>query len=284
MSDITDHDAYFEVTPRGLRRFGKTSKQPLQVIVNSIQQAGYLAWWTLTERTFGRVLGTAWLVLEPIFQAAVLFFILSHVFGLRGSDVSFLSIFASITLWRLTLNLISVAPTLLVSRASILQQTNFPIILIVLEMVGIELVLTALNMLVVFVIMLYGGVTPTAMWLLFPVILLIQIIFTLPVMIALMGIGTFVRDTPSIVNVVMQLVFYASPIVYSMERIGEPYRTVLYWINPLTHIIPAYRDVLFDNKLPPLMPLCVIAVVSIIVLALELRVFQTLRHRFYQFL
>jgi ABC-type polysaccharide/polyol phosphate export permease len=82
----------------------------------------------------------------------------------------------------------------------------------------------------------------------------------------------------------MTIVFYASPIVYSMERIPEPWRSILYAVNPLTHIIPAYRMIFIDGVVPPLMPLLIVAAVAALVVALEIRVLETARHRFYQFL
>lgn len=275
---------YLDITPEGLKRVGHRPFADLHKVRVYAAQAAHLTRWSLSERTFGRFLGAIWIALDPILQAIVLFVILSVVFNIKGSDVSFLAIFMSVTLWRPTLNLISIAPGILVGRASLLQQTNFPVILILFEVLGVELAITALNIGIVTVLLLLAGKLPTLLWLLFPFIFVVQLLFTIALMIALMGIGTFVRDTTAIVAVVMNIVFYASPIVYGMERIAEPYRSVLYVINPLTHILPAYRDIFINGTMPRLLPLVMIGIVSVIAILAQLHVLETVRHRFYQYL
>jgi ABC-type polysaccharide/polyol phosphate export permease len=180
-----------------------------------LKQAAYLAGWQLTERTFGRFLGAAWIVLDPVLQAVVLFLTLSLVFNIRGSDVSFLSIYFSITIWRPTLNLISMAPGLMTTRAALLQQTNFPVILILLETVLVELFMAGLSLVIVAVLLIAAGKF-NLLWLLLPLTVLVQLVFTLAVMIPLMRLGTRVRDTVPILSAFMNIVFYASPIVYGM--------------------------------------------------------------------
>jgi ABC-type polysaccharide/polyol phosphate export permease len=275
---------YIDITPDGLKRVGRSPFEELRKLKTYLLQAAHLTRWSLSERTFGRVLGAVWIVLDPILQAFVLFMILSVVFNIRGSDVSFLAIFMTVTLWRPTLNLISIGPALLVGRAALLQQTNFPIILILFETLGVELAILGLNVGIVGFLLVMAGKTPTLLWLLFPFVFIVQLLFTVALMMALMGIGTFVRDTAAIVAVFMNIVFYASPIVYGMERIAEPWRSILYVINPLTHIFPAYRAIFIDFTMPHLLPLVLIGVLSVIAILLQLRVLETLRHRFYQYL
>ena len=280
----TGRDGYIEITPRGISRSTHYRLYQIKNVRTYLSQAVYLAKWSLTERTFGRTLGTLWLVLEPIFQSIVLFLILSFVFNIRGTDVSFLSIYLSIALWRPTLNLVTGASTLLTSRSTILQQTNFPVVLILLEAACVELAIFSINLLIALALVVGSGRIPTLLWLLFPLVLIVQILFTMAVTIAVMGVGTLVRDTSSLVATGMTVVFYGSPILYGMDRIPEPWRSLLFFINPLTHIIPAYRAIFIDNSMFPLWPIITIGALSIVAIILELRILETARHRFYQFL
>lgn len=275
---------YIEITPRGLVRAKRNRFDFIRSLGTYLSQAVFLAKSTLAERTFGRSLGALWLILEPILQSVVLFLILSFVFSIRGTDVSFLSIYLSIALWRPTLNLISIAPTLLTSRATILQQTNFPVVLILLESVCVELAIFAINLIIVLALLLWSGWLPSLPWLLFPFVFVVQVLFTLAVVMAVMGIGTLVRDISAVVANATTVLFYASPILYGMEQIPEPWRSVLYVVNPLTHIIPAYRAIFIEGTVPALWPLLIVGAVSVAVVVLELRVLETARHRFYQFL
>ena len=158
-----DAIGWIEITPKGIERLGRNPFDQIGKIAVFAKQAAYLAGWTMTERTFGRFLGAAWIVLDPTLQAIVLFLTLSWIFNIRGDDVSFLSIYLSVTLWRPTLNLVTIAPTLLVSRATILQQTNFPVLLILLETVIYELYLVGLNFIIVAILLLFAGKLESAL-------------------------------------------------------------------------------------------------------------------------
>lgn len=273
-----------EITPNGVQYPRSDWARSWRKFKREMNQVVYLVRWRLMERTFGRILGPIWVILDPIIQSAVYFFILGAVFNIKGTDVSFLSIFLMITLWKLHANLIYGAPTLLTGQATILQQTNFPMSVILMEYFGNEICLFFMNFVIIVFVLALAGVYPNAAWLYLPFILVTQLAFTLLCTLIITGAGTFVRDLGTIVNVGTTMWFYGSPVVYSMERVGEPYRTVLELINPLCHILPAYRSVVFDGQVTEFFPLLGYLVASLIGLVIVLRVMDRVRNRVYQYL
>jgi lipopolysaccharide transport system permease protein len=85
--------------------------------------------------------------------------------------------------------------------------------------------------------------------LLLPVVLLIQMVLIAGLGLALAGANVFYRDVSSLLSLVIQLWFYASPIIYPVSLVPERLR-IFYFLNPMAGILEAYRDVLIYARLP----------------------------------
>jgi lipopolysaccharide transport system permease protein len=82
-----------------------------------------------------------------------------------------------------------------------------------------------------------------------PLILMIQLVFMLGLGLATAAANVFVRDVRSLIMLGLQLWFYASPIIYPVTAVPENLRPY-YYLNPMSGIIEAYRDVLLRSQLP----------------------------------
>jgi ABC-type polysaccharide/polyol phosphate export permease len=82
-----------------------------------------------------------------------------------------------------------------------------------------------------------------------PLIIAIQMALSLGLGLAGSALDVFYRDFRHIFALGLQLWFYASPIIYPVDRIPVQYRD-LYFLNPMAGIITAYRNVLLEQKLP----------------------------------
>ncbi|MCB0915752.1 MAG: ABC transporter permease [Actinobacteria bacterium] len=102
------------------------------------------------------------------------------------------------------------------------------------------------------VLIVVGNVGLT--WLLFPFLLLMFFIFTLSVSIILSVLNVYARDLQQITGVVIQLLFFLSPILYPLDQVPEewngiPIRAVMA-ANPVAEYIVAFRNLLYDLALP----------------------------------
>ena len=141
-----------------------------------------------------------------------------------------------------------------------------------------------LVLLVVLGILVISGDGPRLTWIALPLVLTVNLLFTAACAAMLACAGIFVRELGMITNFVVSLWMYASPVVYGMERISEPYRTIYKWTNPFAHIMPAYRDCLLAGEWPSAVPLLVITAISIALLAVGLAWVSRLGGRIYRYL
>ena len=275
---------WIEITPRGVRYPAAN----LDHVVDRARRYGaqivYLTRLAILDKTYGRTLGKLWIVLDPVLQSVVFFVILSIIFNVNGTDVSFLSIYLLVNVWRLNGTLFNLAPSLIAGYGSVLQQTNFPLEIVVLVQVLNQLFLFSINFGIVLILMFLGKIYPTPVWVCLPLVLLTHLAFSMTVVLVFSLFGVVVRDFTQMAPVLTQLWFYGSPVVYGMERIPEPARTLMEWINPFVTIIPAYRHVLIEGKVPAISSLLLILLGSLIALYVMSKYLDQARHRLYQYL
>ena len=78
----------------------------------------------------------------------------------------------------------------------------------------------------------------------FPVIVLVQLIFTIGLALFLSAMTVHFRDLKDLLGNVVQLWFFATPIIYPMH-LAPPNMAWLLNLNPMTHIMRSYQQVLF---------------------------------------
>ena len=76
------------------------------------------------------------------------------------------------------------------------------------------------------------------------------------------------------------MLFYATPVLYSYEMFEGTKLIWLFRLNPMAHLINAYRDIFYVHQIPQLMNLLVVFVCSIILLIICYLIFKKLEKRF----
>ena len=95
----------------------------------------------------------------------------------------------------------------------------------------------------------------------------------------LSSVTVYIRDLEYFINVLMMLWFYLNPIVYSAELIPAKLK-FLFNLNPMLHIINAYRDILYYQKMPNMGILGIIFACCLIILFIGFKIFKKLERRF----
>jgi lipopolysaccharide transport system permease protein len=126
---------------------------------------------------------------------------------------------------------------------------------------------------------LYYGVPlhATVVWV--PVLLLLQITFTLAVILVTSAVQVRFRDIGHAMPLLVQLWMFASPVAYPLESVPERLRT-LYLLNPMAGLIDSYRRVLLHGTLPDFGYLGVAASVSLVLVCLAYLLFKRAERTF----
>jgi len=164
-------------------------------------------------------------------------------------------------------------------NASLIRQPGFPAAILPVIAVGTNLVNFVLALPVLAIALLVTGHSVTAAIVVLPFVIVIQFLLTLSAVYLLAVLQVPFRDTQYLVGVLLLLGLYVSPVFYSVQSVPVDWQR---WfnLNPLAHILEAYRMVLIQGRYPDMWPLLWIAAISIMVLAATHRVFVRSSHWF----
>jgi len=121
------------------------------------------------------------------------------------------------------------------------------------------------------------GISYTLIYL--PFVVLIQFILSLGFVFILSAINVYIRDVEYIVNFVLTLAFYATPILYDASLIPAKLGWLLN-LNPMKHLIDAYRAIFYYQQSPNLQVLFFLFLISFGILILGYLIFKRLERGF----
>jgi lipopolysaccharide transport system permease protein len=213
------------------------------------------------------VLGWTWSLLNPL--ATMLIFTIVFKFFLKietkpgdpsGLDVFAIFLVVGLLPWNFLSNGLNGSMGVLVGNANLIKKVYFPREVLVGANVASWVVALLIEMAVLAIALMIAGnfVLP---WLV-PVlaVVVIQTVFVLGLGLGLSVLNVYFRDIQHLVGIVLQLWFYSTPIVYGPEFVPDnanvfgsriPLGT-LYDLNPMVQFVKAYRNCLYDLRLPSL--------------------------------
>lgn len=191
----------------------------------------------------GSVLGYMWSLLKPLalFTILYLVFVRFLKFG-TGFDHYPVYLLLGIVMWSYFIEVTTGGMQAIVSRGDLLRKINFPKYVIVLSGSFSALINLFFNLVVVAVFMLINGVDIRLSILFLPLILLQLFIFSLAVAFFLSAAFVKYRDLSHIWDVIMQGLFYATPILYLLSQVPEKYAKIQI-LNPIAQMIQDARYV-----------------------------------------
>jgi ABC-2 type transport system permease protein len=198
----------------------------------------------------GTALGYVWSIARPLMLFGVLLAVFTQVFRI-GSEVPHYPVLLllNIVLFSFFQEATGVAVTSIVAQEGVVRKTQFPRLVIPLAVVLTSLFNLALNLVVVLVFVLASGVTPMWTWLLTPLLLVALIVITTAVSMIVSSLYPRFRDLAIIWTVLSTLLFYASPVLYPLEKVPGTLRDIIV-LNPLAAMLELARKWIIDPDAP----------------------------------
>ncbi|HWN74028.1 MAG TPA: ABC transporter permease [Solirubrobacterales bacterium] len=193
---------------------------------------------------FGTILGYLWSLIRPLMLFGVLYFVFTE--GLKVGNSDEVEHYAVLLLMGIVLftffsESTNQAVNSVITHEGVVRKTQFPRLVIPLSTVLTCAFNLALNFLVVLAFVFAFGVDPTWTWLLLPVAFFFLIALTVAVSAALSVLYVRFRDAAIIWAVLVQVLFYATPILYPITFFENPTTEQLLMTNPLAVIFEQVR-------------------------------------------
>ena len=199
-------------------------------------------------RFFGSVLGYLWQLMRPLMLFGVLYVVFS-VFFEAGADVPYypVSLLLGIVLFGFFGEATGGSVRALVERENLVRKIDFPRMAVPLSRVLMALMNLSLNLVPVLIFCLAAGAMPRWSWLALPFIVAFLALLSLGLAMALSTLFVQYRDVEPIWDVVTQVLFYASPILYTLQIVQDKAGTTvmnLLAMNPFTAVMQEARHAL----------------------------------------
>lgn len=224
------------------------------------------------------VLGVLWSFLYPLLQIAVYAIVFPLI---MRSNMENYTVFVCCGLipWNFFSTAISRSSFTMIENGNILKKVYFPREILPISVVTSEAVNFVISTIIILAFVLGTGMGLTWYVIFYPVILLIQYILLIGISLFVSSITVYFRDLQHFNGIALQLLFYATPIVYATNIIPESYQWILR-LNPMTFIIDGYRSIFYYQQQPDFISLGITLLVSLILCVVGYLLFSKLQKRF----
>ena len=217
-------------------------------------------------------LGIAWTLINPLLQLAVFSFVFRSVIPINIPQFSSFA-FSGLLIWTWSQTALFQATGLITSNKALIRQPNFPtaILPIVTTMTGLIHFLLALPVLIIFLAV--DGVRPSSVLFVLPLLMVIQFVLTVGLAYPLAALNVTFRDTQHTLGVLLQMLFYLTPIFYDLNSVPKEFQP-FYQLNPMVPLIEAYRAILLKGTQPDWQVLLIVSLVVAVILPIGLAIFR----------
>lgn len=209
----------------------------------------------LKRRYAGFMLGWFWVVVKPLLLLGLYTFLFSMVFQAKSGGVTSPADYPVLVLtglipWLLFAEAMTASASAITAHTNLVTKVVFPIeVLPVCRVLGVTLSGLLSVALLVIVVWVTHGLGMAIV--LFPVFLLLQVLFTIGLAWAVSTISVTIKDLSEAMPFLLTMWMFLSPVVYTQEMLPTPYAWML-TLNPMTYFLEIYRSVLIDNHVPQL--------------------------------
>ena len=201
-------------------------------------------------RYMGAALGFAWSLANPIIVTSMYLVVFTYIFPSSQQHYA-LFLVTGILHWTLFTQVTSQSCEILVQNSGLLKKIYFPRLLVPLSSVMVNLTLWSAALLVYLVFFpILGGHFSWAL-LCYPFYVLCFFLFLWGLDMILATLYVDFRDIKHLVDVALQVLFWATPIVYEVSRIPERFRHIVL-LSPLAEFTVVFQEIFYQNRVPSL--------------------------------
>ncbi len=184
-----------------------------------------------------------------------------------------------IVLWNFLDRGTSLSIWCIVGKSSMVQKIYFPRDILVISTCIMALMMTMLEFIVFIIFMVAFRVMPGWTIVYFPILSILEFLIILGLSMSLSALNVYFRDVQFIWKVIVQIGFFATPILYPITIFPENVRWIV-MLNPMALIITMMRDSILYRIFPEPLSLAYLAIFTLVVLLLGYFIFDRLEPRF----
>lgn len=224
-------------------------------------------------------LGVLWSFINPLLMVLVYAIVFPYIMRVQTENY-LIFLICGVIPWNWFTNVISQGTTCITNNANLIKKVYFPRAILPISTVTAGLINFLISCIIIVIFVLLGGCGLSWHIVFLPLIALVQYLISLAMIFVLSAINVYVRDVEYMVIFIMNMLFYATPILYSSSMFDKGWFIWVFRFNPFAHLINAYRDIFYVHEIPNIVNLLILLGVSIIALIIGYMIFKKLEKRF----
>lgn len=199
------------------------------------------------------VAGVLWVILQPLIQMVLFYIVFGLLVRVPTNGIPYQLFFLTgFVVWQFFTQVVNNSAMSLVGNINVLLKSYFPRLALPLATVANALIDFLISFLVLMVFLIADGRYPiTWRYLLLPVLLLIAIVFSSGVGLLFGALMVVFRDMKNLLNFILMIWMYITPIMYPAASLAPEKYQFLFYLNPLTGLVDAFRWVFLSQSALP---------------------------------
>ena len=211
-------------------------------LINYRELLFFLVWRDVKIRYKQTVLGAAWAILQPLFTMIIFTIIFGRFAGIKTGDIPYpVFVFAGLIPWTFFSSGLAGAGQSLINQQALLTKVYFPRLFVPASATAAYLVDLLITLALYAVILAVYRVVPSWQVIFLPGVILLTVAITLGMGLSLAALTVLYRDFRYVVPFMIQILMYASPVIFPLGMLPEKYQLVLS-LNPMCGAIEAFRS------------------------------------------
>ena len=199
----------------------------------------------------GSVLGYLWALLRPLMMFAILYIVFAKLLKI-GNDIPHYPVYllTGTAMWSFFTECTSQGIQAIILRGDLIRKISFPKYIVVISATMTAVINMLLNLVVIIIFALINGVTPSLTWLFVPLSMLELYCLSLGIALLLGAINVKYRDVSSIWDIIIQALFYATPIIYPISMVATTSNLAakIILLSPISQAIQDIRHNLITSE------------------------------------
>ena len=224
-------------------------------------------------------LGVLWSFINPLLQVLVYAIVFPYIMR-TPIDNYLVFLICGIIPWTWFVTSITSGTTSITDNANLIKKVYFPREILTISAVSSGMVNFAISCIIILLFAIFSGIGLSWHIVFLPLVMLLQFIIQLAFAFLLSAFNVYVKDVQYMVAFVINLAFYATPILYNASMFAGSKFAILFKINPVAYIIESYRNIFYSHHIPGLKSMLVLYIIGLVILGVCYKVFKKLEKGF----
>lgn len=223
-------------------------------------------------------LGILWSFINPLLQIVVYAWVFQVILK---SDIENYVVYlcCGIIPWQFFSSVVLRGAATIVDNGNIIKKVYFPREILPISVVSSECVNFCISTIIILGFVIFGGIGLSMNIFWYFLILAIQFIVSIGIAFITSSLTVYFRDLQHILGIIIQLLFYATPIAYSIKQVPENLQWIVK-INPMSYLIDGYREIFYNKAMPDFYGLGIALSIGIGLCIIGFFTFKKLERRF----